>query len=315
MTIRIAALVLLLSLNSVPALAQSSSVADEIDSVEDIVVTARRSGAPVWWVVNGDAKVIVVGSIMSVPADTPWRPEALEAAVAQADQVVLSQSATMSLGDFFRMRRARARLPQGTTTDDYLAPEWQARLAVLGRTYRQDYTQRGLIWIASDLTRDRLRYRPGTGRSAEAVVQAAANKARLPIRQVGHIDARHIGEAIAVPDATQRACLTASIEANEAGAEAIRARGSAWTRQDVPAVLANPIERAKDRCTWFADEAMITEDRRQWSQAAAEAVTLAQTTMMVISISIAAEPGGVLDQLGAQGLEVVGPDWKTDAAQ
>lgn len=309
MRMQIAVLTLLLSLSSVPVLAQIPAD-DDIDSVEDIVVTARRSGAPVWRAVNGHSRVIVVGSLMGVPADTPWRPEALEAAVVQADQVILAQTATMSLGDFFRMRRARARLPDGKTANDYLTPEWQVRLAALERTYRQDYSQRGLTWIASDLTRDRLRYRPGTGRSADAVVRAAARKARLPIKEVGDMDGSHIDEAIAVPDASQLACLTASIAANEAGVGAIRARGTAWTQQDVPAVLSNPIERAKDLCTWFADEGLIAEGRSQWSKAAADAVTLSQTTMMVIPISIAAEPGGVLDQLEAQGSSIEGPSWK-----
>lgn len=313
MKARIAALALLASLSSGSASAQSTA-ADAIDQVEDVVVTARRSGAPVWWGVKGDSRVIVVGSIFSVPADTSWRPEALEAAVAQADQVVLSQSATMSLGDFFRMRRARARLPEGTTTNDYLTPEWQVRLAVLERSYRQNYSHRGLTWIASDL-RDRLRYRPGMGRTADDVVRGAARKSGLPIRDVGNLDGRNIDEAIAVPDASQLACLAASIEANEAGVEAIRERGRAWTQQNVSAVLANPVERAKDLCSWFADETLIAEGRRQWSQAAADAIALNQTTMMVIPISIAAEPGGVLDQLEAQGLAVEGPEWKLGQAQ
>lgn len=308
----LAALALSFTLGWTPVLAQPSAALDQADTLADIVVTARRSGAPVWRVGSGKTRVIVVGSILNVPADTPWRPEALEAAVAQSDQVILSQTATMSLTDFFRMRRARARLPEGRTVNDYLTPDWQARLAALERTYRQNYRQRGLVWIASDLTGDRLRYRPGSGPSADTVVRAAARKAGLPIREVGELDARHIDEAIAAPDATQVACLTASIAANEAGTQGVRARGELWTRQDVPALLANPFEQAKDRCAWFADETLRAAGRRQWSEAAADAVGLDQITMMVIPLSVAAEPGGVLDQFEALGLSVEGPPWKAE---
>lgn len=316
MRVGVAALLLSVSLGATPVLAQESAAlaqADaQADALADIVVTARRSGAPVWRIGGEQTRVIVVGSILGVPADTPWRPEALEAAVAQADQVILSQTATMSLGDFFRMRRARARLPEDKTVSDYLTPDWQARLAILAQAYRQDYSRRGLVWIAQDLRGDRLRYRPGTGPSADTVVRAAARRTGLPIREVGDLNARHIDEAIAAPDATQAACLTAAIAASEAGTPAVRARGEAWTRQEVPAVLANPVEQANDRCAWFADETLRSAGRRQWSEAAAEAASLAKVTMMVIPLSVAAEAGGVLDQFEASGLSVDGPAWKAE---
>ena len=294
-----------------PAAAQSARI-DETATVGDIVVIARRSGAPVWRVVNGDATLILVGSLWRVPADTPWRPEALEAAVARADSVILDQTATLDFSDYFRLRRARARLPEGTTVTDYLSPEWRARLAALESRHRRNYTDRGLTWIAADLMGDQLRYRPGSGRSADAVVRAAARKARIPVDEVGTMDAHHLDEAISVPDAAQVTCLTAAIEANEAGVEAVRARGLAWTRQDVPAVVANPFERAKDRCSWFAEDTLIAQGRLQWSEAVARKLTEAGTTMVVAPISVVAEPGGLLDQIEARGLDVAGPIWKAE---
>jgi uncharacterized protein YbaP (TraB family) len=309
MRLCLAALSLAAGLASAPALAQTPAETDHVDTLDEIVVTARRSGVPVWRIGGEQTRIIIVGSIASVPADTPWRPEALEAAVTQADQVILSQTATMSLADFFRMRRARARLPEGKAVSDYLTPDWQARLAALERTYRQDYSRRGLVWIAQDL-RDRLRYRPGVGPSAEAVVRAAARKAGRPVQEVGDLDARHIDDAIAQPDANQTACLTAAIAASEAGAPAIRARGEAWTRQEVPAVIANPAEQVQDRCVWFADQTLRGAGRRQWSQAAADALGQDRITMMVLPLTVAAEPGGVLDQLEAAGLQIRGPAWK-----
>ena len=65
---------MLLSLTA-PAIARSQ---DEIAAtLDDVVVVARRSGAPVWRVQNGASTVILVGSILSVPRETPWRPGAL----------------------------------------------------------------------------------------------------------------------------------------------------------------------------------------------------------------------------------------------
>lgn len=279
-------------------------------ALDDIVVTARRSGAPVWRVQNGPSTVILVGSIPGVPRETPWRHEALEAAVGQADTVILSQSATMSLGDYFRMRRARATLPDGRNTADYLDADLQRRLDGLGAHYRQDYSERGLVAIARDLLDRRLRYEQGTGSSAEAVVRAAARKADRPVRLVGGMDARHVDESIARPDPTQIACVSAAIAATEAGAEGVLERGRAWTGLRVADVVASRVEQAVDRCAWFADHALRVQARAQWAEAVGRALDQPGVTMIVAPITMVAEPGGFLDQIEARRLEVTGPDWK-----
>ena len=280
--------------------------------LQDIVVVARRSGAPVWRIHDGDSTVILVGSARSIPRDIFWRPEALEAAVQQANAIVMSQSATMSLGDFMRLRRAKARLPQGTTVADYLDLEQQGRLQRLGVSYRRDYSERGLVAIAEDLLDRRLAYGRGSGPSAEGVIRAAARKANKTSVLVGDMDAHHIDEAVAVPDEGQAACLAAAMSAAEAGRDGVVSRASSWARQDVPTLMATPLEQAIDRCSWFADGELRRESRAQWSQALADALDDSRTTLMVMSISIAAEAGGLLDQAEARGLDVSGPYWKAD---
>lgn len=301
------AALLVLALGS-PAAAQDNPTT----ALEDIVVVARRSGAPVWRVHDGDSTVLLVGSIRSIPRDIAWRPEALEAAVLQADSIVMSQSATMSLGDFMRLRRAKARLPEGRTVADYLDAEQQDRLRQLGASYRQDYSKRGLVAIAQDLLDRRLAYRRGSGRSAEEVIRSAARKADKSSVLVGDLDARHIDEAAAVPDQGQTACLVAAITATEAGQDGVDLRASSWARQDIPTLMATPMEQAVDRCTWFADSGLRSQGRAQWRQAFSDALGSPKTTMMVMSVSIAAEAGGLLDQAEAKGLEISGPDWKPD---
>lgn len=291
-----------------PAAAQD----DPTTELEDIVVVARRSGAPVWRIYDGDSTVILVGSIRSIPRDIVWRPEALEAAVQQADAIVMSQSATMSLGDFMRLRRAKARLPQGQTVADYLDAGQQDRLRRLGASYRQDYSERGLVAIAQDLLDRRLAYGRGSGPSAEGVIRSTARKVDKTSVLVGNMEAYHIDEAVAVPDQGQVACLTAAMTAAEAGRDGVGLRASSWARQDVPTLMATPLEQAIDRCTWYADGDLRRQGRVQWSQALSDALAAPKTTMMVTSVSIAAEAGGLLDQAESRGLEISGPDWKAD---
>lgn len=279
-------------------------------ALEDIVVVARRSGAPTWEIRNGDSVVIIVGALSAVPRDTAWRPEALEAAVVQADAIVMSQTATMSLGDYMRMRRARSRLPDGATMADYLEADQLARLEALGARYRQNYATQGLVAVARDLLDDRLAYERGTGRGVLTTVRSMARKAKKSTVHVGNLDARHVDDAIAVPDDNQIACLSAAIRATEAGRDSMAQRGANWARQDVRAVLASPLERAVDHCDMFADGDLRRDGRAQWSGALADALTAARTTLIVAPISVAAEAGGLLDQAAARGLEVSGPEWR-----
>ena len=307
---RPAALLAVALILSVTTPASARAQDEVVATLDDVVVVARRSGAPVWRVQNGPSTVILVGSILSVPRETPWRPEALEAAVVQADTVILSQAATMSLGDYFRKRRARATLPEGTVTADYLDPDLQRRLDGLGAHYRQNYSERGLVAIARDLLDRRLRYERGTGLSAEAVVRSAARKADRPVRLVGDMDARHVDESVARPDPTQIACVGAAIAATEGGAAGVLERGRAWTSLRVAEVVASPVEQAVDRCAWFADQTLRVQARAQWAEAVSRALDQPGVIMIVAPITMMAESGGFLDQIEARGLEVEGPDWR-----
>ncbi|MBK1976530.1 TraB/GumN family protein [Brevundimonas diminuta] len=258
--------------------------------------------------------MINVGALSAVPRDIVWRPEALEAAVLQADAIVMSQTATMSLADYMRMRRARARLPDGATTADYLEADQLTRLEALGARYRQNYADRGLVAVARDLLDDRLAYERGAGRGVLTTVRSMARKAKKSTVHVGDLDARHVDEAVAVPDDNQIACLSAAIRATEAGKDGMAQRGASWARQDVRAVMASPLEQAVDQCAMFADGDLRRNGRTQWSEALADALTAARTTLMVTPISVAAEAGGLLDQAAARGLEVSGPEWRISPA-
>ena len=54
----------------------------QVSELDEIVVLARRSGAPMWTVTRGDSTLILVGAITGIPRDLAWRPDDLEAAAA-----------------------------------------------------------------------------------------------------------------------------------------------------------------------------------------------------------------------------------------
>jgi hypothetical protein len=87
-------------------------------------------------------------------------------------------------------------------------------------------------------------------------------------------------------------------------------RLEAWRSLKAPEVLATPLDRALNVCWPSGDPDIAPVLRTQWREATQESLNQPGVTLGVASLRILAEPGGVLDQLEAEGLDVIGPDWK-----
>ncbi|MDZ4109051.1 MAG: TraB/GumN family protein [Brevundimonas sp.] len=314
-----ASLALIACVAAVVATPQSVRAQDSETTVDEIIVTARRSGAPMWQVTRGESTVLLVGAIQAVPAGIEWRPDALEQATRQADRVYFPQQANVSPADIFRViwrSRTLTRLPEGKTSADYLSPEWQARLDALEATYDEDWSRDSFLILSSELLSDRLGLRDRGNQEVGEVVRRAARRGRVSVTSIGSVR----GDALIDDLLTRRPetwvpCIEATIVAAEAGRPAVEARGQAWTRFDVPAVMASPIEAAMMQCWPWGDPALGTLLRGQWISAVEGALREPGVTLAVAPLRVLAETGGVLDDLDRRGFEIIGPDWRADQAE
>lgn len=284
--------------------------------VDEVVVTARRAGAPMWTVRrDGEGVMILVGAIEEAPRDFEWRAQALEDAAARADRILFPQRGRASPADVLRLMwriRTIGWLPEGTTTADYLAPEDQARLeAVMADEKTDQWRRYSLLMLAIDLFKDKAGEKDARPVGADEAVRRAARKARVPIRSIGVVRGADLVESlISAPPETHRECLRAALSAAELGPEAVRLRAEAWRGLRVAEVLASPVDQAADRCWPWGDPQIGPQLRTEWTDAIAEALTQPGLTMAVAPLRRLAEPGGVLDTLEAQGFEVDGPEWR-----
>lgn len=305
-------LTLALALTAAPAFAQDAT--QEEDRVDDIVVTARRAGAPMWTVERGDSTVILVGAISGVPRDFVWRPEALEEATARSQRILYPTVGQASLTDVFRLMwriRTISRLPNGTTSADYLSPELQTRLEAVMTGEDDGWRTKSFVALSLDLLEKAGRERRTSG--AVDAVRKAAREARVPGEPIGIVRGDELVEGlISDPPAQYIPCVEAAVAAAEAGPDGATERLEAWRSLRVPDVLAAALDVAYDRCWPSGDPEIAPMVREQWREATQEALTQPGVTMGVASLRILAEPGGVLDQLEAEGLDVRGPDWKAD---
>ena len=280
----------------------------------EIVVTAKRSGAPMWTIDTPTGTVILVGEIAAVPKVTPWQPERLEEAAGEASRVILRAAPRFSPGDVIRLIFSGGKitkLPDGSRAEDYLSAEQRARLAGLEAQYGVDYDRRSFLMTSFDLLARRLDFDDDTTKDPTDIVRKAARRADVPISQPERFRGEDLLDDLAAASPQSHIpCLMAAMTAVESGPEVIEKRGDAWRRFDVAGVMGNPLEIALGACWPWADEDLGGEIRDQWTGMISAAAEDEGVTLAVVPLRVLAEEEGVLDQLEQRGFDIFGPDWR-----
>jgi len=292
----------------------AATAQDPAPTESSIVVTAQRSGAPMWTIDTPKGTIILVGEIRAIPKTTPWQPDRLKDATAQASRVILGARPKISPGDVFRIMFSGGKftkLPDDNVASDYLdAAQW-TRLEKLGTAQEEDYSRQSFLITSFQLLRKELRFNRDTADDASDVVKDAAEKANVPITRAATLRGEDIIDNLAeAPPAAHIPCLAAAMDAVEVGPDIVEQRGADWRRYDIPAVMANPLETALGRCWPWADETLGSELRTIWVEQIAEASSAKGVTLAVVPLRVLAESGGVLDQLAQRGFDISGPEWK-----
>lgn len=283
-------------------------------SENSIVVTAQRSGAPMWIVETPSGTVILVGEIRAIPKTTPWEPARLEEATRQADRVILGARPKVSPGDIFRLMFSGGKLtklPDKTVAADYLDAAQLQRLEALAAAHKEDYSRQSFLLTSFRMLREELRFNKDTAREPADVVKDAAEKADIAITRAATLRGEDvIDNLFELPPTAHIPCLVAAMDAVEAGPGIVEERAANWRRFKIPAVMNNPLEAALGQCWPWADETLGSELRTIWVDRIAEASAAKGTTLAVVPLRVLAEEGGVLDQLDARGFDIAGPPWK-----
>lgn len=296
-----------------PAFAQDAASAQEADRVEDIVVTARRAGVPMWTVTRGDSTLILVGEVDGLPRELEWRPEALEAAAGRSQRILFPQEMRASAADIARLiwrARTAVMLPGEETVAAHVSAGDMARLETLMAGEGGPWRRKKLLLLASDVL-ELSGYRQRNDLRVSDVVRRAGRRAGAPIRPIGLLHGDDFVEMlISSPQSQHRGCLEAAIPAAEAGPDTNDIRADDWRHLRVAAVVANPLERAIVRCWPYADPQVGIQIAAEWVAAIDESLSEPGVTMAVAPLTMLAQTGGVLDRLEAEGADILGPDWK-----
>lgn len=287
----------------------------QADQAQEIVVTARRTGIPVWQVTSGTATVVLVGAISGVTVTTKWDPTALTEALRRADRVMFPVTADVDVSPFamvgyFLKWRRQAMLPRGQTLADILTPEQYAQLVDLEAkgVLRPGFEHVHPLHLALSLqatAQGSTKYGPGV----PAFVTKAVAEYKLKLVPLTKVNAKSLAAGMFdSPPSRHVACLMASAAMVQAGPAGIEARSQAWAAQRVPEVMASAADQRFANC-WpaGAPSLMTSADLLSGVQ---QLLADRQVTVAVVPLQMLAERGGVLDRLVASGFDVSGPAWK-----
>lgn len=284
---------------------------------EDIVVTARRSGIPVWHVRSETTSVILVGTIEGVTRDTKWDPASLESAIRKADRVMFPNMVEVAVSPFkmigYLMKwRGQAKMDKGETLAAMMPRSDFARLAALQSRGVLDkgFERKHPLHLSMTL-RGRARRGLGEGIDPNGFVRKVARKHKIEVVPLASLKGKPLAQDLFNSPAQRHIpCLLASIDVAEAGPEAVRAYSHAWAQRRVADALRSPVERPGLTC-WPADLPLEAASRPHLKAGVRKLLAEPKVTLAVFSLRALAEPNGILDDLDAAGFDIQGPAWKS----
>ncbi len=282
---------------------------------EDIIVTGRRSGVPMWTVRSDSTTLVLVGGINGVSKTTRWDPAALIEALRKADRVMFPQSYALTASPFKAIGwiakwNKMGSLPKGQSLTAIAGPQSARRLAALQarKMVRSDYDRRHPLHLSMDL-RDKARGDIDYSRDVAEYARSAAKKHKLAeVVPIQRSKAKPVvKDLFASTPQDHLPCLEASLTVAEAGPAAIQARSDARAARRVRDVLNSPADPVYERC-W--PSGVFAEREVGLLQQMKQLLAEPQVTVAVLSLRTLAERGGLLDALEAAGFDIQGPSWK-----
>lgn len=284
------------------------------DQDEAIVVTARRTGIPVWRARSGTATIVLVGTIPDIPVGTKWDANALNAAIGQSRRVLFPQTIQLTANrigaDWWMSRwQKQAKLPAGQTLSALLDQDTRARLTRLAAAKRiaRDWDNVHPLHLALRMQSD-LRDSTAMGPSADEAVEAAIKQHKVYRVPFARVDAEPVMDRLFASKPREHvACLTATLAVIDAGPDELRRRSTAWASRNVTATIASPVQGIETAC-WPANAGKALEP--DLFAKTTRSLKRKGTTLAVINLDTLARAGGLLDQLSAADMTIDGPAWK-----
>jgi uncharacterized protein YbaP (TraB family) len=284
--------------------------------VAEVEVIGHLPGPALWRVSTPQSQLWIIGLAAPLPRGFAWDSRRLQAALQGAHEVVLPPGASAGVGDLLGLLLDTGHvlhLPAGETLRGDMAEALRVRFEAAARTAGQDpahYDHWRPVVAAVALVGDVDR-RQGLARAGpQRAVAELARREHVRIRPLANYKVadfvRVLGQV--TPEAGM-ICLTLAVNTAERSAADTPFRAQAWAKGDVAAVRMLDAATSPDECLNAIPAAGPLLDRvaRDWAADLARALARPGKTVAAIDLDSLTRKGGLLDQLRAEGLDVIGP--------
>ena len=308
-------------------------LADVNEPLEEVVAVGKQPGPKLWRVTHEGRELWILGVLSPLPKKMDWDTSAVEAVMADAEQVIRPPGVSMSVNPVKSVFVLPSlwgieKNPDKKKLKDIAPPELYARWSVLKEKYiggdRGIEKKRPMI-AAYELYKEAL---DDTGLTRNAGVQKSIEKLikrnKVPVVETGV--ARRVekpGNMIKKfkkSEIEDLACFEKTIERIEVDLEVMRSRADAWAVGDVKALRALPYDDQDVTCVEAIMQSSFAEDmvneldlqdlervlRDNWLSAAEDALQNHAVTFAFLPIEELLSPDGLISELAARGYAVRG---------
>ena len=263
---------------------------------------------PVWTVRDTDSTIVLFGSVHVLPADLDWRPDALDDALAKADDLWFETPVdAANEAEAAAAARASGYLPSEQSLSALLSPQGRARLdRVCGRLGLSPAAiDRLRPWYA-DVTLGVVALMRQGATVSTGVERTLAEAAPEAKRRSFETSTQQIAFFADAPLADQLASLEDTLEQLEEDSDFYDRLINAWARGDTRAIEDLGLTPMKQVSVHLYD-ALIVQRNKRWVEAIAERMSGSGETVIVVGVGHLVGPDSVPALLRARGFAVEGP--------
>ena len=304
-----------------------------IGTLETIVVSGEQPGPGLWKVTKGEHVLWILGTLSPLPEKMTWTANAIDATIADSQQVIMGPSAAISVkggmlrGLFLLPSLMSARNNPGKEKlVDVVPADLYARWTLLKGKYigKDDgIEKRRPIFAAQELYAEAIK-RSGLSLDNDVgkAVQKVAKRSKVEVVEP-RIELRIEAPGAAVKEFKKTAlddldCFAKTMSRLETDIEAMKLRANAWALGDIEALQSMPYTDQMQACADAMLKASVAEERglgdlrerlaTVWLDAVETALDTNRSTFAMLPLRHLLSEDGLLARLRARGYSIEAPE-------
>jgi uncharacterized protein YbaP (TraB family) len=274
-----------------------------------LTATPAAAEPPVWIVRDADSAIVLFGSVHLLPPGLDWRPDALDAALKEADDIwfelPVDAEATREAA---QLAFTKGFLPEGESLNALLSPEGAKRLRETAVRLHLDMKgiDRLRPWLA-DVTISVAQAAGGGANGSDGVERTLMKAAPASaVRRAFETPEEQITIFADIPLPEQIASLEQSLSDVETDPKSFDGMVGAWMAGDLAALEKGALDPMR-KATPVLYERFVVERNARWAKAIEERLAGSGESVMVVGAAHLIGKEGLPAMLRARGHTVEGP--------